>query len=92
MGFVDENLLINLCLALIIFGFCNIRKAAIVFSGDVGSVALAFIFAYIVISLITSTEIWQYVLIVSVYGIESVVTICERLWRKENIFKAKNQI
>ena len=88
ISFVDESLLEYTAISLIVFGFFNVRKKAKVFAGDVGSVSLAFIMAFIIISLVLETLNWQYILLVSVYGVETLITIIQRLLKKENIFKA----
>ena len=88
ISFVDKSLLEYTAISLVVFGFFNVRKKAKVFAGDVGSVSLAFIIAFIIISLVLETLNWQYILLVSVYGVETLITIIQRLLKKENIFKA----
>ena len=88
ISFVDKSLLEYTAISLVVFGFFNVRKKAKVFAGDVGSVSLAFIIAFIIISLVLETLNWQYILLVSVYGVETLTTIIQRLLKKENIFKA----
>lgn len=83
-----SSLIIILIISLIIFSFFNARKRAKTFAGDVGSVSLAFLLAWFIIKLIVETGRIEYILFVSLYGIDSVVTIIYRLKRKENIFKA----
>lgn len=73
--------------ALVIFGFYNFRKRAVCFSGDVGSVSLAYIVAFGICKLIVDTGNIKWILLLGVYGIDAVVTILYRLSRKENIFK-----
>ena len=75
-------------MGLLVFGFYNVRKKAKTFAGDVGSVSMAFILAFIIVSLLLKSANWHYILLVSVYGIDTLVTIVERLRKKENIFKA----
>jgi UDP-GlcNAc:undecaprenyl-phosphate GlcNAc-1-phosphate transferase len=75
-------------MGLLVFGFYNVRKKAKTFAGDVGSVSLAFILAFIIVSLLLKSANWHYILLVSIYGIDTLVTIVERLRKKENIFKA----
>jgi UDP-N-acetylmuramyl pentapeptide phosphotransferase/UDP-N-acetylglucosamine-1-phosphate transferase len=73
---------------LIIFNFYNFRKKALCFSGDVGAISLAFIFCASILNLIVSDENWQWIFLLGIYGIDSIVTILVRLYKKENIFKA----
>lgn len=87
-AFIDASLIEYAGMGLVVFGVYNVRKEAKTFAGDVGSVSMAFILAFVLISLIISIANWQYVLLVSIYGIDTVVTIIQRLLRKENIFKA----
>ncbi|MBC8488254.1 MAG: UDP-GlcNAc--UDP-phosphate GlcNAc-1-phosphate transferase [Bacteroidetes bacterium] len=75
-------------LSVLIFGFFNVRKKAVTFLGDVGSITIAFILAYLMITLIVETYQWEYVLFFSIYGIDTVVTLVQRLIRKENIFSS----
>jgi UDP-N-acetylmuramyl pentapeptide phosphotransferase/UDP-N-acetylglucosamine-1-phosphate transferase len=86
--FISSELLITLILSTIIFLFFNFRLRAKTFAGDVGSVSLAFLLAWVLISLILATGRVEYILFFAVYGIDSVVTILLRLARRENIFKA----
>ena len=86
--FSETTLIEYAGMGLIIFSFFNLRKTAKCFAGDVGSVGMAFILAYLVSSLILTSANWQYILVVSIYGVDSVVTIIERLIRRENIFNA----
>ena len=74
-------------LSLLIFSFLNFRKKAIVFAGDVGSISLSYIIAFLMLSLIVSTGELSYILFLSVYGIDSAITIIQRLFKRENIFK-----
>lgn len=79
---------ISIFSALIIFGFFNFRKKASVFSGDVGSISIAFIFLFIVIKicLLTNSVIW--ILFFFIYGLDSFVTIIFRLARREKLYEA----
>ena len=88
IDFIQDSLLLYTAIALLVFGFYNVRKKAKSFAGDVGSVSMAFIIAFIVLSLILFTKNWQYVLLVSVYGIDSLLTIIQRLVKGDNIFQA----
>ena len=86
--YIQDSLLEYTSMALLVFGLYNVREKAKSFAGDVGSVSMAFIIAFIVLSLILFTKNWQYVLLVSVYGIDTFVTIIQRLLNREQIFKA----
>jgi UDP-N-acetylmuramyl pentapeptide phosphotransferase/UDP-N-acetylglucosamine-1-phosphate transferase len=74
--------------AISVFSFYNLRKKAKCFSGDVGSIAIAFILSYLILDLILHTGQLKWLLFMGIYGLDSVATIVLRLFRKENIFKA----
>jgi UDP-GlcNAc:undecaprenyl-phosphate/decaprenyl-phosphate GlcNAc-1-phosphate transferase len=65
-----------------------VRKKAKCFAGDVGSVSMAFIILFLLIALIFKTEHFKYILFLAVYGVDTVLTIVQRLLLKENIFEA----
>lgn len=86
--FVSQELIILLIFSVLIFAFFNARKRAKTFAGDVGSVSLAFLLAWFIVSLIIKTGRFEYILMFAVYGIDSVITIMYRLQKRENIFEA----
>jgi len=88
INFVEADLLYYTLLSVVVFAFFNFRKSAKCFAGDVGSVAIAFIVLFCLVSLIVSTQNFIYILFISVYGIDVVWTIVRRLLKKENIFQA----
>lgn len=73
------------CLA---FLFYNLRKKARCFLGDVGSVSIALLVSYVIVSISLRNGEWYYFALMSIYGVDSILTISQRLLRKENIFKA----
>lgn len=86
--FIDSDLLIFTLLSVLVFAFFNFRTKAKCFAGDVGSVAIAFILLFALASLIIHTQNLIYILFLSVYGIDTVWTIIQRLKKGENIFQA----
>jgi|SRR6056297_360875 len=74
-------------IALVLFAFVNLRKKAMAFAGDVGSLSLGLIIAYFISDLIITTGRWEFILFLGVYGVDSVMTILYRLQRSENIFE-----
>lgn len=88
LGFIAQDLILYAGIATLVFGFFNFRNKAKCFAGDVGSVSMAFIVIFILGSLIIATQNLMYILLISVYGIDTVWTIVRRLLRKENIFQA----
>lgn len=88
MNFVSQELIVVLIFSLLIFSFYNARKRAKTFAGDVGSVSLAFLLSWLMISLIIKSGRIEYILLFAVYGIDAVFTIIRRLIKGENIFEA----
>lgn len=86
--FTEESYLILSILSLLVFNFFNFRTKAKCFAGDVGSVSMAFIIVFFLLQLIIKTSNLNYLLILLVYGLDTVTTIAFRLFRKENIFEA----
>jgi len=88
IAFVDRNLLYSLILALLVFNFFNFRKKARCFAGDVGSISVAFILVFLLGLLMLKTHDFSYIILLAVYGVDSILTIIHRLILKENIFEA----
>lgn len=84
----DKQLLLITILSVLVFNFFNFRVKARCFAGDVGSVSLAFIILFFMLKLILKTENVSYMLLLLIYGLDTMTTIVFRLIRKENIFKA----
>jgi UDP-N-acetylmuramyl pentapeptide phosphotransferase/UDP-N-acetylglucosamine-1-phosphate transferase len=68
------------------FLILNLRKKAIVFMGDVGSISLAFIIFYLMLNLIFRTGNYAYLLLFSVIGVDAGLTVIFKLLLRENIF------
>jgi UDP-N-acetylmuramyl pentapeptide phosphotransferase/UDP-N-acetylglucosamine-1-phosphate transferase len=88
IDFIGKDMIWLPTLACLVFLFFNFRKKAKCFAGDVGSVTIAFWIIFLIFSVILKTGNWEYILFLSVYGIDSVLTIAHRLILKQNIFKA----
>src|SRR5690606_3335190 len=86
--FIDKDLLLFSMLGVLVFAFFNFSKRAKCFAGDVGSVSIAFILLFCLVALILYTNNYIYILFLTVYGINAVLTIIRRILRKENIFEA----
>ncbi len=83
----DDSLVV-LFSAFFIFGFYNLRRIARCFAGDIGAVSMAFILCYGILGVIIRTSNPIYVLLLGVYGLDTVATITLRIWRKENLTEA----
>ncbi|MFV5694939.1 UDP-GlcNAc--UDP-phosphate GlcNAc-1-phosphate transferase [Flavobacterium sp. LB3P122] len=80
-------LLITMGLSCFAFGLFNVRKKAKTFAGDVGSISMALFLGYFMIKSIIDSGQLGYILFFSVYGIDAIITIINRLLKKENIFQ-----
>ena len=91
-SFLETNkanlpLLITMGLSCFVFGLFNVRKKAKTFAGDVGSISMALFLGYFMIKTIIDSGQIGYILFFSVYGIDAIITIINRLLKKENIFQ-----
>lgn len=85
---VAEDFIIFPILASLVFLFFNFRKKAKCFAGDIGSFSISFWIITLIAGFIIYTENYKYLLLLTVYGVDSVLTILERLKLRENIFDA----
>ena len=83
--FVEPALIYTVLCSVLVFCFFNFRKKAKCFAGDVGSVSIAFILLFLIGKLILKTEDFSWIILLSVYGVDSVLTIVHRLMLHENI-------
>ena len=72
---------------LIVFLYYNFRKKARCFAGDVGSISMAFVVVYFLLDFTFKTDQYWLIFLIGFYGVDSILTIVERLIRGENIFK-----
>lgn len=86
--FVADDMIWLPIVASVVFLYFNFRVKALCFAGDVGSVTIAFWIIWLLGSLMIKTNNYIYILFLSVYGVDSVLTIFHRLILKQNIFVA----
>jgi UDP-N-acetylmuramyl pentapeptide phosphotransferase/UDP-N-acetylglucosamine-1-phosphate transferase len=86
-AFVEKDVIWLPMLACGVFLYFNFRKTARCFAGDVGSITIAFWVVMLLIKLILVTNNWSYILFLSIYGTDSVLTIMHRIWLRQNVFK-----
>lgn len=86
--FIDNIFIFVISSSLLIFIIYNFRNRAKCFAGDVGSVSIAFINVFLLSKLIIDTQDWSYLIILILYGVDTILTILHRIILKENIFKA----
>ncbi|MDB4834954.1 glycosyltransferase family 4 protein [Cyclobacteriaceae bacterium] len=85
---VSYQSVLTLIAGLLVFTFYNFRSRAKCFAGDVGSVSLAFIGIYLLATLMMTTQDYSFILFLLVYGVDTIFTIIQRLYNRENIFEA----
>ena len=85
VSFVEPDLIYTLLCAVLVFNFFNFRKRAKCFAGDVGAVSIAFTILFLIGRLIIQTGDFSWIILLVVYGIDSVLTIVHRLMLHENI-------
>ena len=83
--FVESDFIYTMICAVLVFCFFNFRKRAKCFAGDVGSVSIAFVVLFLIGRLIIVTEDFSWIVLLVVYGVDSVLTIVHRLMLHENI-------
>ncbi len=83
--YVESGLINTVLCSVLVFCFFNFRKKAKCFAGDVGSVSIAFILLFLIGKLILMTGDFSWIILLSVYGVDSVLTIIHRLMLHENI-------
>ena len=83
--FVEPALIYTVLCSVLVFCFFNFRKKAKCFAGDVGSVSIAFIILFLIGKLIIQTEDFSWIILLVVYGVDSVLIIIHRLMLHENI-------
>ena len=83
--FVEADFIYTVICSVLVFCFFNFRKHAKCFAGDVGSVSIAFILLFLIGRLIIGTGDFSWIVLLSVYGVDSVLTIIHRLMLHENI-------
>ena len=89
-GFVDNNFIITVMLADLVFCFFNFRPRgkAKCFAGDVGSLGVAFILLLLIGCKVMQTGDITYLIFLVVYGVDGVLTICHRIMLHENLGQA----
>lgn len=88
INFIDSMMLYLPMVASAVFLLFNFRVHAKCFAGDVGSMGAAFWVLVPIIVLMVKTQNLTWILLLSVYGADTISTILHRLYLKQNIFDA----
>ena len=83
-----DNSMLGLFGAFAVFAFFNLRIRAICFAGDVGAIGMAYLLCYGLLEVIVETGNLGYMLLLGVYGLDSVATIVFRKCRGESLSEA----
>ncbi|MDR2384154.1 MAG: UDP-GlcNAc--UDP-phosphate GlcNAc-1-phosphate transferase, partial [Tannerella sp.] len=75
-------------LACLVFLFFNFRKRAKCFAGDVGSIGISFWIVTLLLQLMIKSHSIIWIIFLSVYGVDTVFTILDRIRLRQNIFEA----
>ncbi|GAA4458810.1 glycosyltransferase family 4 protein [Nibrella saemangeumensis] len=75
-------------IGLLVFTWFNARRKALCFAGDVGSISMALLILFLLYTAIIARQNYLLILLLGVYGVDSVLTILHRLWLGQNIFQA----
>ena len=86
--FIDMPLLIVTGLAILVFCFFNFRKKAKCFAGDVGAIGIAFILIFALGKLVVAQNDLTYIVFFTLYGVDTVLTICHRIMLHEHLGEA----
>lgn len=89
--FISNELIYFLMISIAVFSYFNFRTKAKCFAGDVGSISMAYIIGFLLAKLIIQSGDWLYILFLGIYGVDTGMTIYQRLIQKENIFTAHRQ-
>ena len=89
-GFIEESYLGVAILGVLVFSIFNFRPKgkAKCFAGDVGSIGIAFIILFAAGRLIIQTGDLTYFILILIYGVDGVLTICHRIMLHENLGEA----
>ena len=89
-GFIEESYLVVAILGVLVFSIFNFRPKgkAKCFAGDVGSIGIAFIILFAAGRLIIQTGDLTYFILILIYGVDGMLTICHRIMLHENLGEA----
>ena len=90
LHFIEMSYLIVAALDCVVFCFFNFRSKgkAKCFAGDVGSIGIAFMVLMPLGKLILQTGDFTYIILLAVYGVDTILTICHRIMLHENLGRA----
>lgn len=89
-AFMEESFLVVAVIGVLVFCLFNFRPKgkAKCFAGDVGSIGIAFIMLFALVKLIAQTGDMSYIVLLMMYGVDGLLTICHRIMLHENLGEA----
>lgn len=87
LEFIDNDLLVYVLMADLVFCLLNFRSQAKCFAGDVGSLSMGFIVIFLLLKLMFRAAHMHWIAFVAVYLVDGGLTILHRIMLKENILK-----
>jgi len=84
-GIFETMLMRYEILAICVFLLFNLRKKALMFAGDIGSIALAYLMVYLLVQWYLDSGSWTVILFLLVYGLDTAITIFDRMRKGEKI-------
>ncbi|WP_439488470.1 MraY family glycosyltransferase [Algoriphagus sp.] len=85
MNIFDQFLIRYEILAICVFLIFNLRKKALMFAGDIGSISLAYLMIYFLVQWYLYTDSWTVILFLLIYGLDTAITIFGRIIKREKI-------
>ncbi|MEB2777537.1 glycosyltransferase family 4 protein [Algoriphagus sp. D3-2-R+10] len=75
----DQFLIRYEILAICVFLIFNLRKKALMFAGDIGSISLAYLMIYLLVQWYLNSDSWTVILFLLIYGLDTAITIFDRM-------------
>lgn len=85
MPIFDESLIQFVIMGVSVFLIFNLRKKALMFAGDIGSISIAYLMIYFLTQWYLAGHAWTIVFMLLVYGADSFLTLGQRLVRGEKV-------
>lgn len=86
VSFADSNFILAMMLAMLVSAVLNVRKKAVAFMGDVGSMTVSMVILFLMYSLLLKTGNYAYLLLFAVFGVDAGLTVGYKLILRQNIF------
>jgi UDP-N-acetylmuramyl pentapeptide phosphotransferase/UDP-N-acetylglucosamine-1-phosphate transferase len=85
MPIFEESLIRYVILSILVFLIFNLRKKAMMFAGDIGSISIAYLMIYFLVQWYLVGHSWTVILLLMIYGLDVFLTMARRFKDRENI-------